>query len=293
MFRKVLYATDLKDQIRPDGKRSAICLDTFRELGAEDMIILHVLDSRSDVDKADTQLKEDTLNRLASDLRTRGWNVEIQMKEGVPFDSIITTALENDVSVLAVGSGKGSKFKRNLLGETTYRILQMCPVPVFVCKNRGCEGRITDKILFGEDFSNSSHEAFKYLKEMAARPDPVVGQVTLLHVHEQSNLELLLKLVPMEKISQVEDMEKERLEEMAELLSGKSELKTGVEIRRGHQVMEFLKAIEENKSTLVVMGAQGKHWSEQFRIGGTALKVAEESPVPIFIVPFGKMEYPL
>jgi nucleotide-binding universal stress UspA family protein len=147
-------------------------------------------------------------------------------------------------------------------------------------------------ILFGEDFSNSSHEAFKFLRKICSERKGSDLEATLLHVHEQSNLEMLLKVASMEKINRIEKSEKERLEELAELLSADMKIRPCVDIRRGNQVKEFLNAIKDNGSLMVLIGAQGLRWSEQYRIGETAFRIAEESPVPVLVIPLDKMKYP-
>jgi nucleotide-binding universal stress UspA family protein len=55
---------------------------------------------------------------------------------------------------------------------------------------------------------------------------------------------------------------------------------------KGHTVADTIKRyVQKNPTDLVVMGSQGASSLKRFRLGGTAVSVIEECPVPVLIIP--------
>jgi nucleotide-binding universal stress UspA family protein len=113
-------------------------------------------------------------------------------------------------------------------------------------------------------------------------------RVTILHVHERSNIELLEKVVAKGRIQEIIELELSRLEEMAEALRNKGVKDVEVSMRTGRVVDEFISEAEEKKPTLIIVGAQGVGRSEMFRVGSCAFRVSHRAPANVLVVPLGR-----
>jgi nucleotide-binding universal stress UspA family protein len=116
----------------------------------------------------------------------------------------------------------------------------------------------------------------------------VLKKVTILHVHQRSNIELLEKVVARGRIQEIIELELSRLEEMAEGLRNKGIKEVEVSMRTGRVVDEFLSEVEEKKPALVIVGAQGAGRSEMFRVGSCAFRVSHKAPANVLVVPLGR-----
>ncbi|ACH38679.1 universal stress protein Usp [Citrifermentans bemidjiense Bem] len=143
--------------------------------------------------------------------------------------------------------------------------------------------RSFDKILFATDFSESSDHAFEYALTMAKQFD---SQLTILHVINEP-VDLRGFYVP--HIS-FENLEKE-IEEGAEKMMGKfcaSRLSgfTNYQcaIVTGVPWEEILKRAENDHSSCIVMGTQGRSGIDHLLFGSTAERVVRKALCPVVTV---------
>ena len=194
--------------------------------------------------------------------------------------------------MLVIGRGDGSRWKSRIMGETVLRVLELSTCPVLVCHGEGAQPTLFGDVVLGVDFSNEAHHALQALKKLALENPGTVKKVTLVHVHEQKNIDLLLKLVNKEQIEQIVALEQERLEEMVLGLKAAGIPDVSVRMRTGKPVDEILTDIEENRPTLVVLGAQGQGRSEMYRIGTTAFRVAQMASCGVLVIPLSRPALP-
>ena len=81
--------------------------------------------------------------------------------------------------------------------------------------------------------------------------------------------------------------EKDRLNEMAQALLTAGVKTVDVQMYTGNPVEEIITAIGMNNPTLTVLGAQGQGGSLLYRIGTTALRVAQLASSSVCVVPSG------
>lgn len=283
MFKNILVATDL----RPRSEEILCGLVSLDPAAAGKITLLHVLDERSG-GKALSPEARDILEGQKASLEKRGFSVEETVIPGIPFDIIVHEAQVKEASLVVIGQGDSPGWKSRIMGETVLRVLELSPCPVLVCR---CEERrrpLFEDVVLGVDFSNEAHYALLALKKRAR----IFRKVTLLHVHEQKNIELLLKLVTAEQIEQIVALEQERLEEMVAGLKEAGVEEVAVRMRTGKPVDEVLADIVENRPTLVVLGAQGQGRSEMYRIGTTAFRVAQMASCCVLVVPLSRPTLP-
>jgi len=285
MLARVLWATDLEE-------RSFCEVKTLEKLPSDkvkEVLLLHVLDDRKGVSVLDAE-KEEKLKNQAKGLMDRGFNVQVLVEKGVPFYTIVEKVNDFKASLLIMGRGERA-LKAKFLGETAYRVLEECPVPMLLCKSKeepGSDKKTLGHVMIGIDFSDHSYNALRALEGLAEEAKGFLERVTLFHVHERSNVELLERVVAKERIQEIIDLEKSRLEEMAEALKVKGVPEVEISMRTGRVVDEFLAEVEEKKPELVVVGAQGVGRSEMFRVGSCAFRVSHKASANVLVVPLGR-----
>jgi nucleotide-binding universal stress UspA family protein len=131
-----------------------------------------------------------------------------------------------------------------------------------------------ETILVPIDFSDASHAALAKARALAARLDM---EIVLLHVYT----------IPMVSYPGTEPLlfpglnsdivaaAKRALDELAKASNVDRTL-----MREGDPAAEILKAIEEVKPAMVVMGTQGRHGLSHLLLGSVAEKVVRMSHVP-------------
>lgn len=284
MLKKVLLATDLKERSFCEVK----ALGKFPPKKVGEVLLLHVLDERKGVSSLDRE-NEEKLKSQVKELQDRGFNVGVCVEKGIPFYTIVEKVNEFKASLLIMSRGE-REFQTKFLGETAYRVLEECPVPMFLCKSKedGSSEEPLGHVMIGIDFSDHSYNAFRLLGSLAQELEGVLKKVTILHVHQRSNIELLEKVVARGRIQEIIELELSRLEEMAEALRNKGVKDVEVSMRTGRVVDEFISEAEEKKPTLIIVGAQGVGRSEMFRVGSCAFRVSHRAPANVLVVPLGR-----
>lgn len=145
MFRKILYPTDFSD-----GSKIAInYLIQLKDAGTEEVVILHVVDTRSlhipdlyaimDLSTlGDKQaiLAKKKLNKIAKKLNDAGIKTIIRIEKGIPFKEILQVEKEEDVSLIVIGSHGTSNVKEMLLGSVSEKVARKAEKPVLVVKRQ-------------------------------------------------------------------------------------------------------------------------------------------------------------
>lgn len=140
MFKKILFPTDFSDASRKAVKY----IKQLKGSGAQEVIVLHVIDEKellvlSRVPEQYLQItaqmeKEITkeMNAVEADMAADGFRVKLKVKTGNPFTGIMTTAAEENVSIIVVGSHGRSNIEEMLLGSVSENVIRHAKVPLLV-----------------------------------------------------------------------------------------------------------------------------------------------------------------
>ncbi len=153
------------------------------------------------------------------------------------------------------------------------------------------------KILYATDLSKNSAYAYRYAMSMAEKYG---AGIALLHVIEpippmvkhyvkgfvnEINWEEKIKY---EQETAAEGIKK-RLEEFCkrEILNAPHclALVSAILVRPGHPVEEILKAADDGKCDIIVLGTHGKGFLKHTFLGSVARSVLDRARIPVFIVP--------
>lgn len=280
MLRTILAAVDTK-KIDDDVIANILTLDPSK---VEKITLLHVNDERFGKHII-SEYEKQTFEKAHSVLIDRGFLVEPLILTGVPFDEIVNEAKKRKVSLIATGAGNNPKWKDFLFGETVERVLELSSLPVMVCRKNDSGRHIFSHLLMGIDFSEGSNNAVKAVKSIAEQKLAEIEKVTLLHVHEKTTMDLLMRYAAKEQIDREISVENDRLKEISGSIAELGIKEADLIMSIGRPAEEIIKTIENISPSLTVIGAQGKGNSAMCRVGTTALRVAQFSPSSVMIIP--------
>ena len=143
MFRKILYPTDFSDR----SKKALTYLTQLKAAGTEEVVILHVVDTRNlhipeifsmlDLSllgekQAAAAAKE--AKKIAGKLNDAGIKTTIRIEKGIPFQEILRVEKEESVSLVVIGSHGASNVEQMLLGSVSEKVIRKSKAPVLVVK---------------------------------------------------------------------------------------------------------------------------------------------------------------
>jgi nucleotide-binding universal stress UspA family protein len=143
MFRKILYPTDFSDR----SKKVLPYLKQLKDAGTEEVVILHVVDTRSlhipevyammDLSllgERQAQAAARKAAHMAGKLNDIGIKTTIRIENGIPFKEILKVAAEENVSLIVIGSHGTSNIEEMLLGSVSEKVIRKAKNPVLVVK---------------------------------------------------------------------------------------------------------------------------------------------------------------
>jgi nucleotide-binding universal stress UspA family protein len=140
------------------------------------------------------------------------------------------------------------------------------------------------KLVLLTDFSPLSRVAMKFALKLAG---PLNGEFTILNIIRVDGApKANMRLRQIEKsLTQIAEEEGEAL--IKELRSEvKGNYKLSFKAIRSHTVAEMVRRyVDKNPTNMVVMGSRGASALKKARLGGTAVSVIDECPVPVLTIP--------
>lgn len=142
MFRRILYPYDFSDVSR----KAVDYIKKLREAGTEEVIVLHVVDSRAcralfyDTNrslKAETELfrKASTdIRPVVEELQAGGFIVRVRIETAIPSQEILRVEEEENPSLIVMGSHGKSNIEEMLLGSVSEAVVRKASGPVLVIK---------------------------------------------------------------------------------------------------------------------------------------------------------------
>ncbi len=149
MFKKVLYPTDFSEC----SERVIPYINTLKESGTEEVVILHVVDDRYKdwkeslygiTEDAKQELEHDFIDSLKEKTGEKlkaikqkldkSLKVKFIIDFGNPFKTIINIANREDVSAITLSSHGASDLEEMLLGSVTDKVVRKSKQPCLVIK---------------------------------------------------------------------------------------------------------------------------------------------------------------
>jgi nucleotide-binding universal stress UspA family protein len=277
-FQKVLLATDFS----PPAIHLLDCLDEFKPLGLEEVVLVHVIDERPQggAAKALQGYDKELLEKNRAQLDAKGFKVKTITRVGSPTLEILKIAEEEQVSMIVIASHGQSIISGIFLGSTTKDLIRTSTIPILlekyndgdqnldssICKN------IFKKVLLPIDFSVHSEMILELLLVMSIAFEETVLLSVIESAHNDE--ELLRRFEARE--CQLEKLKKD-LEQQGQ--------KVKTIILEGAASTNIIEVAEQEDITLIIMATRGEGLIKEILLGSTAHAVARRSKRPILLIP--------
>jgi len=278
LLEKILVATDF-ERASKDALQMAFVL--AKEFHSE-IILAHVIPEIKNYQIVRSKIRKEVkekLKQLETNLESKGIaSVEIIVRFGIPFERIIEHADELDVNLIVMGSG--GKEKKYQLGMTAERVMTYGDKPLLIVK-QGHRTHIKN-IVCPVDLSATSRRALKNAIHLSKT---FHARLTVLTVFEPL-LSTYFGVGQTPGESKEKAFVKRQQQQFDRFIQGfhLENLDWKKTIRRGKPHQEILRAIDETKSDLLVMGSLGKTGLSRMLIGSTTEKVVREMPCSVIIL---------
>lgn len=289
MFSKVMIATDLSEA----SDKLISCVTGLKQLGTQEVILFHALRIKH-LDYLKFDLIRDAepyllKQKAALEGYGYGFKTSIEIGESETSYELNRAAKKDDVSLIIIGSHGKSLLKHALLGGEATKILQHHQKPVLVIKIKvierkeitSCEASClndTGRILYSTDFSDTAQLAFTYVEKMV---ESGWKKVSLLHVQDSSRIDRHLK----ERLEEFNEIDSERLQMLKDALIKKGATDVDIVLPYGLPAQEIIKASKNDHFSLIVMGSQGRGFTEEIFMGSVSHNVVRQADIPVLLTP--------
>ncbi len=291
MFSKFIIATDLS----PASYAVVNCIEDIKYYGAKQCLLLLCLswqEAGSTALSYHTDFIESHLHQQKKILEKQGFEVETRIVTGSAKRMINQISLKENYSIVIVGSRGHTlidEIGEAFLGGVAYEVIHNARKPILLIRNKlenkedlesveavCCD--FTQHILFPTDFSENADHAFTYIQKMA---EGGAQKITLLHVQDKTRIAPYLT----HRLEEFNEIDRDRLEKMKEILQRKSNTEINIELRYGTPVAEILRFAQENNIHLIAMGSQGRGIIQEVFLGSVSHAVSRYSNSSVLLIP--------
>lgn len=286
MLSRFIVATDLS----PASYGLVKCISGLKAYGAKECLLLQCLSFQEAASMAiasDQAILKAELMEQKKILENHGFSVEPRTVVGFAKNEINRIAVEEDYSLIVVGSRGHSLLEETFLGSVTLGVLQKAQKPVLIVRLAPGEGKeciraancdFSGHILFATDFSENADNAFGYLENQISKE---VKKITLLHIQDKTRIDPHL----LHRLDEFNTIDRGRLERFQDILKKKTNAQIVIELGYGSPFQEISQYIRQHDVNLVVMGSQGRGWIKELFIGSLSHKIAYNSDVAVLLIP--------
>jgi nucleotide-binding universal stress UspA family protein len=240
-----------------------------------------------------TDAIEDRLGQQKKILEGYGFAVETRIENGSAKREINRIAVQEEYSLIVVGSKGHSFLADTLLGSVASEVLLTMVKPVLVIRleaadktdpacARASRCDLLGNILFPTDFSENADLAFTWVEGLV---EYGVRRVRLLHIQDRARIDPHLS----SRLEEFNRIDQERLTELSARLNAKRRTDVVLDIRYGSPFSEIMSAVEEDKSNLIVLGSQGRGFIPKLFLGSLSHNLARHAKCSLLIIPLPRM----
>lgn len=224
------------------------------------------------------------LDEAASILKGRCRSVVTQILDGSPAQAIEQLAARQGFDLVAIGATQHGSSPLNLLGSTAAHVVKHAQAPVIILRSPP-QAEANLKVLIAVDGSPSSTNALRtFASQFGALKEKLA--VTILNV--VSIFGIWKFVAPVEFIASIEDnlnMAAETiLADADKTLSEFNLTPTNMVIRSGDAGNEIIKAANDIRADLIVVGARSRSGVEQIFLGSVSHKLSMHAPCSTIVV---------
>ncbi|MGA1869530.1 MAG: universal stress protein [bacterium] len=283
MYSKILLATDLS----ASSELLVKCVINLVTLGLREVVLVHVVSLRNagDLSKRVQAHDKELIEKQKKRLEKKGIRVKVEVPIGFPSYEINEIAEKEDVSLIMIGSHSRSLIRDIILGSEGEQIIRDAKKPVLIMKFNVKEGRIAGvfcknifkTILYPTDFSDDAERVLPYIKKAF---DAQCERIILLHVQEEQRIKPYFE----NRLKEFNRLDQARLERIKNELVGAGAVNVKTIVQTGKTIPLILKISEEEKCTLIALGARGRTLLGEIFIGSTANNVARHAKMSVLFI---------
>ncbi len=294
MYKKILYPIKFEEF----SLDVLSCILNFKKAGAEEIILLHVIDiSKLPMDKYEgyhpddvkrlTEIADLKMAEAIKIIEDAGIRAKKIITVGVPYREILKISKEEKVSLIVSGRQKRGVFGEIFIGSNTDKVIRYGDIPVYIPKypaifgsdkeacRRFCE-RFFSRVLYPTDWSDCARTALNYLKGLK---DAGVEEIIVVHIMDEK----AMRLQPPDKVKEFERVDREKLDLVRQELEEVG-FKVKTRINIGKASADIIRIAREEDVSLIVMGSHGKGYVEGILWGSVSRNVVEYSDRPVLLI---------
>lgn len=220
-------------------------------------------------------------------LAKKGVTSKINIQVGVPNAVILDIAGKEKVDMIVTGRKKRSLFEKVYVGTHMLDLIRRSPIPILMDKYMAeyeKDGKIITRInehifdrpMLATDWSQPSSNAVDALTGLKG----LASDVIVVH-------NIGVKISKAMNQAQLQELKKEsrrRLKEYCRRLTAAG-LKAESHLSSGRSAPEIINLSRQYNASMIVLGRTGKDWLSQYWLGGVSHRVAENSELPVLLIP--------
>lgn len=224
---------------------------------------------------------EDIVDDVHRALRGHGIDIETDVVQGNPAETIVEYANHYEMDLVLVSTQAKEGVSRVILGSVAEKIVRLSPVPVMTIRRREDE-QIQfpyEDILVPTDGSDGATVAMEHAVSLAAGLDATLHGLSVI---DEGILGLDVRSSQVS--AEHESMAESALDDLAELAS-----EAGVDAVERHLVEgdpgeQIIDHVGSTGADTVVMGTTGRRGADRILLGSVAESTVRRAPVPVFTV---------
>lgn len=293
-FEKILFHTRFREM----ALSALEALLDLTKIGLKEVVLVHVI-SREKVAFVPyggyMKEKEEEIKKKARDrfeqwqavLAKKGVESKIYIQVGIPNAVILDIAGKEKVDMIVAGRKKRSLFEKVYVGTHMLDLIRRSPIPILMDKYMAeyeqdgeiitrINDHIFDRPMLATDWSQPSSNAVDALKGLKG----LASDVIVVH-------NIGVKISKGMSPAQLLDLKKEsrrRLKECCKSLTSEG-IKAESHLSSGRTANEIINLSRRHNASMIVLGRTGKDWLSQYWLGGVSHRVAENSELPVLLIP--------
>lgn len=206
------------------------------------------------------------VGEVVASAKALGVDVEGRVMRGVSHaEAIVAAAVKESADVIVMGRPSRKGLAEKMLGDATSKIIASADVPVLVVPKDSKPWR--NRILFATDGSGAAERAADYAAKLG----------------HCCNMPLTVLSVESPKHSPERQAEAARIVERTVAAFASRGLDAEGAVRRGAPVDEIIRAIEDCKADLIVVGSEGRTALSRLLVGSNSLALIGRAERPVLV----------
>lgn len=210
-----------------------------------------------------------------------GMQPECVIRQGFPWESILSFAEEKSADLLVMGTHGRRGLDQLAIGSVTERVLRRARCPVLAVRKPAHDFVEPDsasdcvhlrKILLCTDFSDHARRALSYAFSLAMEYN---AELTLLHVLEDPGSHKFLQETTATAVNELEKLVPSDVPNWCKVKSL---------VRSGKPYQEIIQLAQEEQSDLVILGVRGRNALDLALFGSTTYRVIQLGSRPVLAV---------